>query len=437
MTFRFAAAALWLIASSAFAQRVSFPSFTGPNAAGVRNQIVGAVCDTADCVNATKTTTGGKPDWKKAKKESVAFFVTGNVVKKGKALSLDLQVFNKAGPAKARKTFALDKNGTLPAKGLQGAMELLSGTFGKGAAPAPVEPTPEVKAPPRETPPVPTRTTPTEAPPPRSTRKDTPPPEERQPPPSRGEAAAPKAKSKARFLMIDVGADVLTRHFDFSQVATANLRRYNLDATGMAALGLKFFPLALMRDDVISGLGVEAAVSFAPWIQSRLSSVPTPFPTSMMRIDAGVRFDIRPIATWALAISPYVGVRSQSFTVSPVNGQRIDGLPNVAYLGLRAGLGLEVPLIEDRLALFGRFGIIPVFSSGEIISSAFFPNGSTFGLEAGGGLAVGLLPFLQLRASFEFARYGLTFTTQPTDTYVATGAAETYLGGNASVRFMF
>lgn len=52
---------------------------------------------------------------------------------------------------------------------------------------------------------------------------------------------------------------------------------------------------------------------------------------------------------------------------------------------------------------------------GEIISADFFPNGSTFGIEAGGGLAVQVLPFLQVRATFEFTRYGLTFTTSETN----------------------
>jgi hypothetical protein len=78
-----------------------------------------------------------------------------------------------------------------------------------------------------------------------------------------------------------------------------------------------------------------------------------------------------------------------------------------------------------------------VFSSGEIISAAYFPNGSAFGIEASVGLGVSVLPFMQIRASFEFQRYGMTFITQPTDPYVAAGASDTYLGGKAVVRFSF
>ncbi|MDP1823050.1 MAG: hypothetical protein Q8L48_07405 [Archangium sp.] len=441
MTFRFPALALVVLtATSAAAQRVSFPSFTGPSAATVRNQIVGTVCDTADCVAATKTTTGGKPDWKKAKKESVQFFVTGSVVKRGKALSLDLFVFNKAGAPRARKSLPMDRNGTLSPKNLQAAMDLLSGAFGsKRAPPRPpdeVKPPPdEVKPPPKENGKAPTR--PPDPPPTRVEKEKKAPPPEAE---TRGEpeVAAPKAKRKPAFLVIEAGVEVFTRKLEYSQVATSNLRRYDLPIYGQLSVGAQFYPLALVRDDLLAGLGVEFNVALAPWLQSRLASITEPFPTSALRIDALLRFNIQPVKSFPLVITPYAGLRTQSFTVSPLaDGRRIDGLPNIAFVGLRVGLGLEVPLIVGRLDLFGRFGILPVFSSGEIISPAFFPNGGAFGIEGNAGLGVRILPFLQVRGSFEFSRYGLTFTTQPTDPYVAAGAADTYLGGKVVVRLSF
>lgn len=423
-----------LISSGAFAQRISIPNFAGPGAGTVRNQLVGAVCDTADCVAATKTTTGNKPDWKKAKKESVLFFVTGTVTKRGKALSLDLQVLNKAGPAKAKKTFPLDKNGTLAAKNLQQAMDLLSGAFASGKTTEP-EPEPEPVKPTETTPPV--KTTKTTTPPPDTGKKPvattTPEPTE----PVGTTPPVPAKKSRHKFLVIDAGADITTRNFVYQQVATPNLRRYGLPPTGQPTLGLQFFPFALMGDGALSGLGVDASFGFAPWIQSRLISSGDAYPTSTMRLDVGLRFDIMPLSTFALAITPYVGFRTHSFTVGASNGNRIDGLPNVSYTGLRAGLMLDVPVIADRLSIFGRFLVIPTFSSGEIISSAFFPNGSTFGIEADAGLGVWILPMLQVRASFEFINYALTFKTNTGDPYVAAGATDTWLGGNAALRLAF
>jgi hypothetical protein len=432
-----------LTATSAAAQRVSFPSFTGPSAANVRNQIVGAVCDTADCIAATKTTTNGKPDWKKAKKESVAYFVTGNVAKRGSALSLELAVFSKAGAPKAKKSYPLEKAGTLSAKNLQSALDMLAvalGRKGGGSAP-PVE---------SDTPPVETAR-PAPAPSSSSSSKGPTRPSEPPPPPAeskrareeggQGEAPAPKPgqKRKPKFLVIDVGAELLNRRLEYSQVATANLRRYELTPFfAQPTLGLEFYPLALVRDDLLAGLGLEVSTGFAPWLQSRLTSIPDSFATSAVRFDAGVRWNIAPIPTWALTFSPYVGVRSQSFTISPLpDGRRIDGLPNIGLVGLRVGLGLDVPVVPNWVGVFGRFGIVPVFGSGEIISASFFPNGSAFGLEANAGVSVNFTSFLQLRLSFEWMNYGFTFSTQPTDTYVAAGATDTYLGGRAGLRFMF
>lgn len=431
---RLASMLVVLIATSAAAQRVSFPSFTGPSAASVRNQIVGSVCDTTDCVAATKTTTSGKPDWKKAKKESVQFFVTGSVTRRGKALTLDVFVFNKAGAPKARKSFPVEKNGSLSPKNLQGVMNLLNGAFGaKKAAPAETAPPPD-----EETPPV-KETRPTRPPEPAPNKAEkAPPPEE---PESRGEpgpAPEPKGKRKPTFLVIDLGAEVLNRRLEYTQVATSNLRRYDLAIYGQLAVGLEFYPLALVRDDLLAGLGVEFGLATAPWLQSRLASITEAFPTSTTRIDAGVRFSISPIKGFALNFAPYIGIRSQSFTVGALpDGRRIDGLPNIGFVGLRAGLAIDLPVVPRWVNFFGRFGIIPVFGSGEIISPAFFPNGGAFGLEGQAGIGVRILPFLQVRGSFDFARYGLTFNTQPTDPYVAAGAVDTYLGGKASLRLTF
>lgn len=420
MTFRLAVAFIALSSSLAVAQRVSFPPFTGKNAAAVRNQLVTTACETLDCVSATQTTTRGKPDWKKAKKNAVQSFITGVVSKKG----LELSVFNKAGKPRVKKTFPLDKNGTLSARNLQAAMDALGVSF--ESAPAPVEPTPAIE--PELKP----------APAPVATTKEPEPVEEKPRAVTTKPNKQPEPTSKSKFLVLDVGLDVTNRSLSYNQVATGNLRRYDLPAFAAVTLGVQFYPLALAgRDDVLAGLGAEFNISFAPWLKSQLLSAPEPFATSAIRIDGGIRWNIVPVKSYPFAISPYVGVRSQSFTVSPLSdGRRLDGLPNIGFLGLRVGLGVEVPIVVNLLSLFGRFGVVPTFASGEIISAAFFPNGSTFGFETNVGLAVRIF-VVELRAAFEYSSWGMTFVTQPTDTYVAAGATDRYLGGNVTLRFAF
>ena len=68
-----------LAAPEALAQRIAIVPFTGPGANGARNQVVSALCDQAECVSEKKVSAGGKPDWKKAKKEKVKFIVTGKI----------------------------------------------------------------------------------------------------------------------------------------------------------------------------------------------------------------------------------------------------------------------------------------------------------------------------------------------------------------------
>lgn len=426
-----------LAAAPAAAQRIGVVPFAGPNAAAVRNQLVTAICDTADCVASAKVTTGNKPDWKKAKKEALQFFVLGTVVKKGKASSLTLEVLAKPGAPKLKRAFPLAADG-LSAKSLQQAIDALKTAFAGAAAPepAPVEPTPQVTT--GKTEPVKTggssggavarvEPKPTEPPPP-------PPPAEPEPEPT----PAPAGGQRIPFLAIEAGVDLLNRSFSYVQPVT-NLRRYGLPLFPLAAAKAEFYPLASSRQDLLGGIGLEAAFSFAPWLRSRRESMlDDVYPTSTMRLDAGLAWRLMPVKTLNLSIIPLLGVRYHSFTVAPnAMGTRLDLLPNLGYVGLRAGVGLEVGLAKDLIFIFGRFAVVPVFSSGEIISSAFFPNGSNFGLDGNVGVGVAVMKMLQIRAAFDFTNYTMTFRTEPTDAFVAQGAVDRYVGGTITVRLQF
>ncbi|MEW6431759.1 MAG: hypothetical protein AB1730_09630 [Myxococcota bacterium] len=429
-----------LAAPPALAQRISFADFSGPGAGAVRNQLVTAVCDTADCIAAAKTTTRGKPDWKKAKKAAVSFIVTGAVVKKGKGKALDLQVLDKAGPAKARRTFPLEKSGTLSAKNLQAAIELMQGAFGGGgeATPPVKPPPPEPKRPepePKRPEPEPAKPAPVASKPEPEPLKPAPEPE---PEPAKPGKRTKKGAQGPLFLAAEVGASVLGRNLDYVQASTPNLRRYAIFPFPQIDARVEFYPLALVRDDGLSGLGVDLSVGLAPYLKSRRQSSAEAYPTSTMRIAGGFRFRWSPFDSYRAAVIPMLGVDVRSFTVGATSdGTTLDGLPNVSFVGLRAGLGLELPILTDLLTFFGRFCAVPVFSSGQLISSAYFPNGSTFGLDANAGLSLKVLSFLSIRVAFEFEQYASSFKTEATDTYVAAGSVDRYLGGSAAVRLEF
>lgn len=425
----------FLMAAPAAAQRIGIVPFTGPNSAAVRNQLVAAICDTADCVTSAKVTTGNKPDWKKAKKEALQFFVLGTVTKKGKTSTLTLEVLSKPGAVKLKKAFPLAPDG-LAAKTLQQAIDSLKGAFGSAQSPPPpaADPTPAV--PTTKPPPEPTKPAagPASNPQPRSEPTPPPLPPEPEPEPE----PVKKAARRVPFVAIEAGVSLHNRSFSYVQPVT-NLRRYGLPFFPLLALKAELYPLALSRQDLLGGLGVEAGFSFAPWLRSRRETVMDDvYPTSTMRVDAGLAWRLMPVKSLNLSLIPLLGIRYHAFTVAPNSmGARLDLLPNLAYVGLRAGAGVEVGLLDDLLFLFGRFTVVPVFSSGEIISSAFFPNGSNFGFDAQAGVGVGIMKLLQLRASFDFTRYGLAFRTEPTDAFVAQGAVDQYVGATITARFQY
>jgi hypothetical protein len=429
-----------LAAAPATAQRIGVINFTGPNAANVRNQLVTALCDKADCVSSTKVTTNNKPDWKKAKKEALQFFVLGTVGKKGRKQVVTIEVLSKPGASALKKSFPIGADG-LSSKALSQAVDAVKGAFGGAGTveedaeeetpvvpPKAVERTPEPKPEPK------TDERPARA----EVKKDT-----REAPRSsdtsddEGRDAAPTTR-RLPFIAVEVFGDFLNRSFGYVEPVT-NLRRYGLPIFPMAGGKLEFYPLALVTQGALGGLGLEGSASFAPWLRSRRENTADVFyPTSTLRIDAGLAWRIMPVQSLNLSLIPLVGIRLHSFVVQPGSDMtRLDALPNLNYFGIRAGAGFEIGLVDDLLLLFGRFQAIPVLSSGEIISDAFFPRGSNFGLDGSIGVGVSLVKVLQLRAAFQFTRYGLVFRSEMTDPAIAQGATDQYLGGTVAVRFQY
>ncbi len=428
---------LVLLAAPAWAQTtIVVVPFTGPSGPPVRNQIIAEICGAnAECVEPGKATSRNKPDWKKAKKEAVAYFVTGATSKKGKKTTLKLEVMFKPGKPKFSKVYPVD-GGELSRKTLAAASASLKAALGLNQATAPIAaPVPEPEPVPA---PKPVETTPPKPEPaleasrPGSTLQGEP------VEPEVTEAAVPVNKPARRqyFFSVDLGADFLLRSFDYTNRTTSNLRKY--DAFLALPTGkIELFPLA-GAGGIISGLGIEGGVSLATWLKSTRAGDTDGYPTSTMRIDAGLLWRIMPSSTSDLAFYPIVGIRLHNFTVGEFNGARLSGLPNLSYFGVRAGLGIDLPVANKLLVFFARVVAIPVFSSGEIVSAAFFNGGgSNFGIEGNVGVGVRIVSHLYLRASFDYTRYTLSFKTTPSDTYVASGAVDQYVGGTATIRFEY
>ncbi len=413
-----------LAAAPAYGQRICILDFPGPGGAAVRKQLATQLCDTSDCVAPPQVSTRGKPDLKKAKREMVQYFVSGTL-KKGK---VDLSVLTVArnDAVAAKKTFSLER-GQLSPKTLRAAVELVRGAISEPAAPA-REPNPPTEMPPPE---------PVQAalPPPSADTEPASPPVAAEPTP----VAPPESSGrKAPGFALELGSSMLHRSFGYDNASSGNLRGYDLSLYPLPFLHAELYPFALLGIDSLSGLGLEGTFGYAPFLKSKTASGTDSYPTSAMKADFGVNWRLLPFGSFPLVITPAAGLRIQSFLLAADStGQLLDGLPNLQFVGVRLGVGLELPVAQDSVILLARFSVMPLLAASELISATYFPSGSGLGVEGSAGIAVQLASFVQIRATFEYTQYSLSFQTTSSATYVATGAADRYLGGNLALRLQF
>jgi len=436
------AAVLLLMAPGAFAEKLAVLNFSGPDGLVVRTQLSDALCKAHTCVDPKKVSKGSKPDFAKAKKEKVDFLVTGAVKKKGAKRSVELQIHVKAGPPKAKKSFPLNASGELEGKALDNATGWLTKTMGLGEAEAEPEAKKEPEGPPEEKKepepekkeepePEKKKVKEPEAPPPPPKEEERKPEEEQPPAPEEGEE-----KSSNPIFELEAGGDLFSRNFSYNNVSTMNLRSYSASFIFAPELRLEFYPLALATNGFIAGLGIDGSFAYAVGLKSRRSGTEETWSTTLLHYDFDLRFRIKPVSNVDAAVIPFVGYGNRSFSVGlGTMNDTLDGLPGVSYSSVRAGLAGELPF--GRFMVFAKFAALIVLSSGQIISSEYFPKGSNFGIEGQVGAGFRIFGPLQVRVAFDFTRYGLGFQSSATDTYQAQGAVDTYIGGNLALRVIF
>lgn len=419
--------ALW--ANPAFAQRICILDIPGAGGAAVRKQLSSQLCGSADCTVPTQVTTRGKPDAKKAKRELVQYLVSGAVTKKGRALNLSVLDVARNNAVAARKSLPLER-GQLSARNLQAAVDFLREAMGE-AAPAP-DAAPAAEAPPPAAPapeseqasaPSPSLSLDGEPAEPRGAGRE----------PAESVSASERHARKSPWLAVELGTDMLNRKFGYSEATSGNLREYDLALFPLPSIRAELYPFALIGMDAIAGLALEGGFAWAPFLKSRRTSSDDYYPTSAMRMEAGARWRLQPLSSYGLTVSPFAGLRIQNFILSASStGDRLDGIPNLQFVSLRAGVALEAPVAQDAVIIIARLALLPVFSAAEIIPK-YFPSGSAFGFEGCAGVAVQVAAPLQIRATFEYTQYSLSFQASSSE-FAAKGAVDRYLGLNLGVR---
>jgi hypothetical protein len=369
-------------------------------------------------------TTGGKLDRRLAVDAGLQAFITGRVGKRGRRSVLDLEVVVPKGGASSRRTFALGRGGLLSTASIEAVRVLAKAPTVKevvGASTEGSEPPVDARRVTRDVAPEVVL----------DLRADPPPVETKKP--------------KSVFFAVELGSYVLNRQLAYTNVAlsgpdVAPLRSYSLAAFSLPMVRFEVYPLAASQSEALAGLGAEGSFALNPILKSSTSTGEERFPTTAMVAEAALRWRLAASPSYPLVITPFLGFRIQSFTITTPATESLKLMPDFAYVSLRAGLGLDVPIVKDLLVLIGRISALPVFTSGEIISSAYFKSGSTLGFEGGLGLRLRIIPGLFVAATFEFAQYQLTFTPRAGDRYLAAVAStavtatDRYLGGSLTLR---
>jgi hypothetical protein len=224
---------------------------------------------------------------------------------------------------------------------------------------------------------------------------------------------------------VEVGAFVTSRSLSYSGGAAPV--GYSVTAAAGPWVGVEFFPLALVTNNLASGVGVIADYGTSLGLNSTAPSGAS-IPTTLWWLRLGAEWRLRPFSTSEFAIIPSLSYLQQDFTLSPAYA----GLPNSSLSGLESSLRLDIP-VSRSLSILAGGSYVYWWSAQQLVgSTSFYSSGSAGALEAKAGLSLQVWGPLSLRGLWFYSvtSYTLGATTQP---YLATGAKDQYVGGRLTL----
>jgi hypothetical protein len=216
-----------------------------------------------------------------------------------------------------------------------------------------------------------------------------------------------------------VGPHALTRAFGPSD-GTRFMASY---AGGAAGVGVAshWFPLASAPSGAGGNLGLFGEGVFTLGLVTTFNGQQYASNAALLRGGLAWRF---PLGRTALLV--HAGVAYQGFQMGQVSTSQVQRppIPDVGFLGPRAGLGLQVALTRT-FALEAGLAFSWAAASGEVAS--FIDHPTSLGLDASVGLSWAMLPHLHLRLSGDLSHFFITGSTH--------AAADQYLGGTLALAF--
>ena len=409
-------------------KRIALGAVSGEGASPVTRQLSSALCKEYACVPRGEVVTKGKVDFAKMRKKGVAGFTFGSVTGAGATSSLWLALTT--GPDRTRSwKLPLAKSGTLSPGSMALLLEGVRAELGGGepqAAPVAPAPSAAVAAPPPPAPapvPTPARAAPAgeaaaAAAPAAAAAQPAPAPEEKP------------ARRRQYLVAVEAGAFFTSRSLTYSG-APAPLG-YDMTLAGGPWVGVEFFPVSLVTNDIASGIGLVANYGTTVGLKG---TAPTgdSLPSTLWWLRLGAEWRFRPMASSEFSVVPAVSYLMQKFTVSPP----YPGLPNTSLSGIEGSLRFDIPVMPVLSVLAGA-SYVYWFSEEDLVGNAqYFPAGSAWGLEAEVGLSVRVWGPLSVRGLGTYSLTTYTLTPTPATAYQSTGASDRYIGGRVTVRGEF
>jgi len=209
----------------------------------------------------------------------------------------------------------------------------------------------------------------------------------------------------------------------------------------------RFYPAALVRDDVASYFGVEGEFELGIATTTELQEPGKPvqeLKTSTQSFAVGVRARL-PINMVELGIFGMYGSHSFILLGDEGGANGVEPLvPDVKYDFIRVGADVRARIAKFFVA--GRVAPRILLSMANIdLEYVWFPGAKGRGLDFGLEFGYGFLPFLDVVAGGDVIRYGFDFNGIPSETpcdpvlgckapVVAGGATDTYISGWVGVR---
>jgi hypothetical protein len=423
------------------------------DASRVRRQILLQLCESYQCVAASRVTTDSRPDPQKLQRAGVLGYlggaVTGEPGERRLFLSLTTPTSTARKPARTWR-LRLTPDGRLRPQ----ALERFSMEIDEQLQGAAARPPPSAAAPPqRPQPPPPPHTAKPPPPKPPPTAETTPPP----PPPKAASPARAAETPKPRPAEAphraapyhgplraagEVGLWITNRKLSYSGVnnvgATTPLRTYDASAIFVPSLRAEVYPGAFMSaNPMVAGIGMYAEYGHSIGLKVKPPSGTSGGNRSgaLTTFDVGAVWRLQPISGSRFVIAPALGYRSLQVTTG---GAKIDGLPDTRPSGFELRLDTEVPA-GRALTILGGGGYTLWTSKKDLVGSDFFEKGSARGFELEAGAAYRFYGPLSAKAMFEYQSISYTGLKDPQTAGLgsASGAKDSYMGLRLMLRAEF